>query len=84
MSAALSAAEVLDREYLEIRAKILQIAASLDRLDRGDGDVASDPRVELLRQGLATLTRAQPDRAEQVQHIFSLDYHPDWRDTFNI
>ncbi len=36
MPTAMPAAEVLDREFLEIRAKILEIAASLDRLDRGE------------------------------------------------
>jgi hypothetical protein len=30
----LDATEVLNREFLEIRAKLLEIAAALDRLDR--------------------------------------------------
>ena len=36
--------EVLNREFLEIRARLLQVAASLDRLDRADGSVAGRRR----------------------------------------
>ena len=40
MSLPLSAPEVLSREFLEIRAKILEIAAAFDRLERAAGDVS--------------------------------------------
>ena len=36
--------DVLDQEYLVARAKILELAAILDRLDRADGAAAEDPR----------------------------------------
>ena len=39
----LDAPEVLQREFLEIRARLLQVAASLDRLGRAEGSVADDP-----------------------------------------
>ena len=50
MSLPLSAAEVLGREFLEIRAKILEIAAAFDRLERAVGDVSDDPRVARLHE----------------------------------
>ena len=39
MATPLDAQQVLDREFLEIRGKILEIASSLDRLQRAAGTV---------------------------------------------
>ena len=80
----LTAPEILDRVYLEIRAKLLEVAASFDRLDRAEGAVADDPRLARVRQALAVLSADAPDRAEQVQLLFSLPYDADWRATFQI
>jgi len=74
----LEAAEVLNREFLEIRARLLQIAASLDRLDRAGGS-PGDPRLDGIRQALAILRADKPDRAEQIQLVFSRPYHAGWR-----
>jgi hypothetical protein len=84
MPSPLAAPEVLDREFLEVRSKILEIAASLDRLDRAEGCVDSDPRLAKLRQALAVLAARRDDRAEQVQMIFSLKYDDDWRKKFSL
>lgn len=75
----LKAAELLDQEFLVLRAKILEIAAALDRLDRGDGDVGGDPRREKLHEGLEALSSSERDRAERVQQIFSLPYDEGWQ-----
>ena len=53
MSSPMSSIAVLDREYLEIRAKILQLAASFDRLERSDGSFRDDARLDLIDQALA-------------------------------
>jgi hypothetical protein len=78
----LPALRVLDQFYLEARSKLLDLAATLDRLDRGeDGDgtkAAADPRVERIRQALLTLLEQGAGRAERVQRLFSLDYDPTW------
>lgn len=79
MPSPLTAPALLDKEYLEIRAKILELAASFDRLDRAEGSVENDPRRDLIDRGLAALNRATADRAEQVQLIFSLPYEEGWR-----
>lgn len=78
------AKDVLDREFLELRAKILEVAASLDRLDRGDGDVASDERFGLIRQGIKILEQSENGRAERVQLLFSLPYESEWRKQLDI
>ena len=72
------AGRVLDMFFLEARSKLLDLAATLDRLDRGDGSAAADSRLEKVRQALLTLLENGPGRAERVQRIFSLDYDPDW------
>jgi hypothetical protein len=77
----LEAGEVLNREFLEIRARLLQIAASLDRIDRA-GSMANDPRLDGIRRSLEILAASDADRAERIQLIFSRSYHPGWRATF--
>lgn len=78
------APQLLNRDFLEIRAKILEIAASLDRLDRGEGTVDEDPRTTLIQKGLTILASAEPGRAERVQLLFSQPFHDDWRKQFGI
>jgi len=59
--------DVLDRYFLEHRAKLIDIAAFLDRLDRADGD--EDFRAEAFRKALDEL--AGSDRAKLVLLAFS-------------
>jgi len=79
MATPLKAPELLDKEYLEVRAKILEIGSSLDRLDGATGDLSDDPRVGLLLRGLEELINTEPGRAERIQLIFSLPYDENWR-----
>ena len=78
------APHVLDREFLEIRAKLLELAASFDRLDRGEGNVGDDRRMQLIRKGLDILHRDESGRAEAIQLLFSREYEENWRRTFDI
>jgi len=77
----LPAAKALDAYFLEIRCKILEIAAILDRIGRGEGaaTVDRDPRLEKIRQALEVLDDQSGGRAERIQKIFSLDYDPSWQ-----
>lgn len=84
MAIPMSAAEVLDREFLEIRAKVLELAASFDRLDRAEGVVAGDPRLSLVHEAIDVLKSDADDRAEQVQLIFSLQYDDEWQRKFDM
>jgi hypothetical protein len=81
MSSPQSARQILDRHYLEMRSKILDLAASLDRVAVADGDgtAANDPRLAKLNAGLQILLQSDvSDRAEQVQMLFSDAYVPNW------
>lgn len=80
----LDAPEVLNREFLEVRAKILEIAAVLDRIDRADGAVRDDPRLARIQRGLDILRSEKPERAEQIQLTFSLPYETEWRTQFAL
>ena len=44
----MNAAELLDRHYLEVRARLLEIAATLDRIERGEGATEEDARMKQL------------------------------------
>jgi hypothetical protein len=80
------AIEVLDHDFLETRCKILEIAAILDRIDRAPARHGEhpDPRLGQLRQAVEALLEPGPGRAETVQHIFSLEYDPGWRERMNM
>lgn len=80
----LDAAEVLNREFLEIRARLLHLAASLDRLDRAEGSVTSDPRLAKIREGLEILGGDEPDRAERIQLLFSRPYDSNWVQSLGV
>lgn len=80
MSAPPAASAVLDRVYLEVRAKLLEIAACLDRIERAEGAAAAraDARWGQLERGIEILKRSGFDRAEQIQMLFSDPYVPNW------
>ena len=75
----------LDGVFLDIRHRLIDIGAMLDRIDRaGDaGEAAAersnDSRVDPIRAALAVLTDGGGGRAERIQMIFSDPYDPDWR-----
>lgn len=79
-----SALEVLDREFLEIRGKILELAAALDRLDNHPESLGDDQRLAKIREALGVVGDLRGDRAEQVQLIFSRPYHENWRKEFDL
>jgi hypothetical protein len=89
-----TAVQVLERHFLEIRCKILDLAAALDRIDRAAGAAESragngrsnfyDPRLEQLREGVKLLLACEPGRAERVQMLFSDPYDADWRQQYGI
>ena len=79
MTVPMSATEVLDREFLSVRAKLLDIAAVLDRIDRAEGVATNDTCLDQVRRSLQVLAAERADRTEQIQLIFSLPYNDDWR-----
>ena len=77
----LPAEKALDQYFLEARCKLLDLAAILDRIQRGteDLEIPEDARLDKIRQALAILGADEADRAEQIQKIFSLEYDPAWK-----
>ena len=80
----MNAQEILDREYLVVRAKILEIAASLDRIDRADGDVNESDAMHQVRKGMEIVLSDSSNRAEQVQMLFSRPYEKNWQEKFEV
>ncbi len=76
--------EILDREFLPMRAKVLQLAADLDRIQRAAGDVSDDPRWQQLAQAVGEILCPHDNRAEQVQQIFSRPYDGQWQTNFGL
>ena len=68
-----SSAEVLDAYFLETRAKLLEIAATLDRVDRAPNASAlrSEPRLSFIQDALQILLTSAPNRAELIQRRYS-------------
>jgi hypothetical protein len=64
----LTRAEIIDAYFLEHRAKVLDIAAFLDRLDRAAQDAGEeDFRVLALRDAVACLIDGEGDRVRRIQ-----------------
>jgi hypothetical protein len=64
--------QLIAEYFLEIRAKILDIAAFLDRMDRSvDHNAEDDFRIVTMRQALQRLCTADQGRVYDIQMIFS-------------
>ncbi len=75
------AAKALDQFFLDARARLLDLAAILDRVGRGKdaAKAEADPRMARIREALEVLKDQSGGRAERIQQIFSLDYDPKWK-----
>lgn len=76
MTTRLTPEEVLDYHYLEIRCKLLEIAAILDRYQRaggGDPTLSNTPQLERCTRALAQLSEPcdSANRAETIALLFS-------------
>jgi hypothetical protein len=76
--------DVFEREFLPIRAKLLEIASALDRLDRADGPLDAESRRKQMTAAIQVLLQSGDDRAEQIQLIFSRPYEDDWREKLRM
>ena len=84
-----SADQILDECFLEVRAKLLEVAATLDRVDRGSDENAplsanAEPRRAKLDEAIRLLLSEGPDRAERLQRLFSREYDSQWRTQMQI
>lgn len=56
--------QVLDLYFMDARARLIDIAAFLDRVDRASGE--ADFRLSAYRQALQELNAGEPERAKRV------------------
>ena len=63
--------KVIDTYFMEHRAKLVDIAAYLDRIDRGQGDLPADIRDHAFRKAIGILTDGRPFRAKRILELFS-------------
>jgi len=77
----MTAEQILETEFLGVRHRLLDLAASLDRAGRAEGAEAlhADARWSSIKDALVVLTEDRTDRAERVQMLFSDPYRSDWR-----
>jgi hypothetical protein len=72
-SCPLAKSAVTNLNFMEHRAKLLDIAAFLDRLDRAADDMEGvrDFRMEAFGRAIAILQEREPDRARRMLELFS-------------
>ena len=63
--------KVVDQYFMEHRAKLIDVAAFLDRLDRAGGDGGDDFRVAAFRKAISILAETEPGRARRVLELLS-------------
>lgn len=56
--------QVLDLYFMDARSKLIDLAAFIDRVERGEG--TDDFRMTAFRQALAGLIHSRSDRAKEV------------------
>jgi len=61
--------QLLDLYFVDARARLVDIAAFLDRIERGEAD--EDFRVEAFRRAIKELEKPGADRAQRVLLAFS-------------
>ncbi len=80
MTSKKTASETLDRDFHELRHRLLDIAAGFDRIGQCDGAPTEDPRLKKLIAGARVLCDGDDNRAERIQLMFSDPYDAQWRD----
>lgn len=87
--------DILQETFLTVRAKLLEIAATLDRIDRaeaGESKIEDDLRYLKLQQGIHLLladtetikNSAASSRAELIQLLFSRVYEESWPEQYEL
>lgn len=72
-----------------MRAKLLELAATLDRIDRSADEGAPlatecEPLRTRIDDAIRILLSEGPDRAERLQRLYSREYDADWRSQMHL
>jgi hypothetical protein len=84
-----AASQILTESFLEVRAKLLEVAATLDRIDRSLDAGAPLPNEaqaqrKQLDAAIEIVLSEGSDRAERLQQLFSRQYESDWRKQMDL
>ncbi len=73
--------DVVDRFFLVARARVIELAAFFDRVERSEGELADEQRAktERLRKGLEMLLDSEAQKAKRTHMLFSLPSDANWR-----
>lgn len=72
ISCPMTRAQVIDAYFMEHRAKLIDVAAFLDRLDRSaDSGTGRDFRMVAFQRALDILRDDEPERARRLLEVFS-------------
>ena len=80
---------ILNESFLDVRAKLLEVAATLDRIDRAgnNGESLSADLAERrakIDQAIQICGSPDADRADRLHTLFSRSYDPQWRTQMNL
>jgi hypothetical protein len=79
-----TAEQVVADEFLIARAKILELAATLDRIERASGDIEDSKQMQLIAHGLQILCDDEVEKAKRVQLLMSRQYDPHWQQQMSM
>ncbi len=72
MTCPMTYAQVVEVYFMEHRAKLIDIAAFLDRYDRAEADTADDDfRIEAIRKAIEILGDNKQNRAKRILELLS-------------
>jgi len=79
-----SAQQIVAEDFMIARARIVELAATLDRIERATGDVDDSKNMQLLMQGMHILCDDDVEKAKRVQLLMSRQYDPQWQTQMSI
>ncbi len=79
-----NADKIVADEFMIARAKIVELAATLDRIERASGDVDDSKQMQLLVQGMHILCDDEVEKTKRVQLLMSRQYDPQWQTQMSI
>ena len=79
-----SAEQIVADDFMIARARIVELAATLDRIERATGDVEDSTNMQLLIQGMHILCDDEVEKAKRVQLLMSRQYEPKWQAQMSI
>jgi len=79
-----SADKIVVDEFMIARSKIVELAATLDRIERANGDVDDSKQMQLLINGMQILCDDEVEKTKRVQLLMSRQYDPQWQSHMSI